>query len=115
LDLKLPVIADAPRCGGPLTYQAEQQCGVIALALRKPSEFGLPVETWTHRELAEVADREGIAEGISRRTVTRILHECDLKPHRTKYWENPKIDDQEAFEQAVAAICGIYRQAPSDS
>ena len=105
-------IADAPRCGAPLTYEAEEQCGLIALALRKPSEFGLPVEVWTHRELAEVADREGIAKDVSRRTVTRILNECDLRPHRSKYWENPKIDDQEAFEQTVRSICNAYRDAP---
>lgn len=42
-------IADAPRPGAPLTYSAEQQCGIIALAVQDPKDFGLPVTAWTHR------------------------------------------------------------------
>ncbi len=58
-----------------------------------------------------VAEREGLAPGISRRTVGRILQEADLKPHRIKYWENPTIEDEEAFNEAVGRICTIYRDA----
>ena len=49
---------------------------------------------------------------MSRQTVTRILSECDLKPHRSKYWENPTIVDQEEFDKAVKAICTIHGEAP---
>jgi hypothetical protein len=109
--LLLQAVADAPRSAAPLTYTAEQQCAIVGLAVRKPSEFGLPVEEWSHRELALVADREGIASGISQRTVGRILSDADLKPHRIKYWENPTIEDEEAFRQAVVRICTLYREA----
>lgn len=111
-NLLLAAVADAPRAGAPLTYSAEQQCEIVALALRKPSEFDLPIEHWTNRELAEFADSEGIAAGISRRTVGRILEEADVKPHRIKYWENPTIDDEAAFNTAVAHICELYARAP---
>jgi len=50
--LLLGVVADAPRPGAPATYTAEQQCGIVGLAVRKPAEFGLPIEEWTNRELA---------------------------------------------------------------
>ena len=79
--LLLTTVADAPRPGAPPTYTAEQQCAIIGLAVRKPEELGLPIETWTNRELAEVADREKLATGISPRTVGRILAETDVKPH----------------------------------
>ena len=110
--LLLTTVADAPRPGAPPTYTAEQQCAIIGLAVRKPEELGLPIETWTNRELAEVADRENLATGISARTVGRILAEADVKPHKTKCWENPKIEDEEAFNAAVARICSLYADAP---
>ena len=83
--LLLACVADAPRAGGPCTYTPEQQCAIIGFAVRKPADFNLPIEKWSNRELALVAEREGIAPGISRRTVGRILEEADLKPHRIKY------------------------------
>ena len=55
--LLLTTVADAPRPGVPPTYTAEQQCAIIGLAVRKPEELGLPIETWTNRELAELRDR----------------------------------------------------------
>lgn len=110
--LLLDTVADAPRPGPPPTYSAEDQCAIVGLAVRKPAEFGLPIEEWTHRELATVAEREGLVSGMSPRTVGRILEEADLKPHRVKYWENPTIDDQAAFDVAVERICTVYRQAP---
>lgn len=109
--LLLQAVADAPRSGAPPTYSAEQQCAIIGLAVRKPTEFGLPVEQWSNRELALVAAGEGIAAAMSRRTVGRILQEADLKPHRVEYWENPTIEDEEAFSQAVSELCALYREA----
>jgi transposase len=110
--LLLTSVADAPRAGGPCTYTPEQQCAIIGFAVRKPAEFSLPIEKWSNRELVLVAEREGIAPGISRRTVGRILEEADLKPHRIKYWENPTIKDEVAFNAAVARICTLYQNAP---
>lgn len=110
--LLLQAVADAPRSGAPSTYSAEQQCAIIGLAVRRPTEFGLPVEQWSNRELAVVAAREGIAAAMSRRTVGRILQEADLKPHRVEYWENPTIEDEEAFNQTVSELCTLYHQAP---
>jgi transposase len=104
-------LQDAPRCGAPPRYSAEQQCAIVAIALRKPEEFGRPVEEWTHRELAEQAACSGIVVVISPRTVGRFLDEADLKPHRSKYWENPVIDDQEQFDREVERICTLYRNA----
>ena len=111
-DWFMQVVQDAARSGRPLVYKAEQHCRVIALAVRKPKEFGLPIEEWTNRELAILAEREQIAFGISPRTIGRMLKDVDLRPHHIKYWENPKIEDEVAFKAAVAAICDIYQSAP---
>lgn len=87
---------------------------LIALAVRKLCDFGLPIENWTHRELAEIANSKNIAPGISRRTVGRILEECNIKPHKSKYWENPKIDNENDFRKTIKNICSAYRNAPDN-
>jgi len=110
-ELLLVTVADAPRSGCPPTYTAEQQCAIVALAVRKPSELGLPIEAWTHRELANVAEQEGVVKRISRRTVGRILDEADLKPHKVQYWLNPVIEDKQAFDANVHQICDLYADA----
>jgi hypothetical protein len=110
--LLLTTVADAYRSGCQTTYTPEQQCALISLAVQKPSEFGLPVENWTHWELAEVINTLSLAPGISRQTVTRILWECDLKPHRSKYRENPTLVDQKEFDRTVKEIRAIYGKAP---
>lgn len=40
------------------------------------------------------------------------MQEADLKPHRSDYWLNPKIDDLDAFNGSVTLICKLYHQAP---
>lgn len=109
--LLLATVRDAPRPGAKSTYTPEQQCALVSLAVRKPCEFGLPIENWTHWELADQLNSLGLTSGISRQTVTRILGECDLKPHYSKYWENPTITDQEEHDREVKAICDIYGDA----
>ena len=47
--LWLECVQDAPRPGAPPLYTAEQQCAIIALAVRDPRELGLRIQTWTHR------------------------------------------------------------------
>ena len=104
--------SDAPRSGSPTTYTAEQYCNVIALALKQPTEFDREITNWTHVELADEANKQRLAEGISKSTVGRLLREGDIKPHRSTYWLNPKIEDEETFKEEVNNVCNTYHQAP---
>jgi hypothetical protein len=36
-----------------------------------------------------------------------------LKPHRTRHWLNPRIDDQDLFDQQVKEVCQLYHNAQS--
>lgn len=36
-----------------------------------------------------------------------------MKPHRSKNWLNPEIDDREAFAEQAQALCALYLAAPS--
>ncbi|HEV2016855.1 MAG TPA: transposase [Gemmatimonadaceae bacterium] len=38
--------------------------------------------------------------------------EAAIRPHKSRYWLNPRIDDPVAHEKQVGAVCEIYRRAP---
>ena len=105
-------LSDAPRPGAPATFTPEQIVQVVAVACSEPEESGRPITHWTPRELADEAIKREIVPNISVRTVGRILKEADLKPHLSRYWLNPKIEDPEQFNQEVKTICDLYQQAP---
>ena len=105
----LPILLDdANRSGSPCTYTPTQICLIIAIALDKPELSGRPISHWTAREIADEANKRGITKNISARTVCRILNKQDIKPHLSRYWLNPKIENEEEFNKIVKAICDIY-------
>jgi transposase len=107
----LDALKDCPRSGAPGKFTAEQICAIIALALEDPADSGRPISHWSRRELADEAVKRRIAEEISARTVGRILDEADLKPHKSQYWLNPKIDDLEFHDEQVRMVCDAYEEA----
>jgi hypothetical protein len=107
------ILSDAPRSGTPAIYSAEQYTQIIFLALMPPSDFNRPITHWTARELTDEIHLQKIAPGISQRQVQRFLDQADLKPHRSQYWLNRKIDDWEEYEQQAKEICDHYHEAKS--
>jgi transposase len=104
-------LKDKERPGAPLVYTPEQQCSIITIAAEKPRKYGVESSEWTHWELAMVANRDGITKSISPSTVGRMLTEADIKPHQSKYWEFPNIEDKAAFNKKVAEICELYHNS----
>ncbi len=92
-------------------YTVEQAAQIVALACESPEGSRRPISHWTTRELAEEAQKRGIARSISSGAIGHILREADLKPHRLRYWLNAKVEDQEAFNKEVATVCETYHQA----
>jgi transposase len=39
------------------------------------------------------------------------LEEAKIKPHRCRYWLNPKVADQPDFDEKVEKLCGAYGNA----
>ena len=66
-------LQDLPRPGAPDTITPEQWCRIIALSCEKPSEYGLPITDWTHRELADEIIRQKIVDTISPSHLGRML------------------------------------------
>ena len=83
----------------------------MAVACELPSESDRPITHWSSRELADEVTKREIVPSISTRTVGRLLDEADLKPHQSRYWLNPKIEDREQFDQEVKTICDLYQEA----
>ena len=104
------VFSDASRRGTP-KYTPEQQCQVIAIALKPPSEHQREITHWTYPELADEMSLSGLVPGISKSTIGRLLREADVRPHKSRYWLTPNIDNPEAFQERVKHLCGIYKQA----
>jgi putative transposase len=71
--LILEVLSDAPRSGKPATFTPEQITQIVGLSCEEPQASGRPITHWTHRELADEAQKRGIAEQISHRSVGRFL------------------------------------------
>jgi len=109
------ILSDASRSGAPATYSAEQYTQIISLALMPPSDFNRPITHWTARELTDEVHLQKITPDISQRQVTRFLDQADLKPHKSQYWLNPKIDNLEEYEQQAKEVCDLYHEAKSPS
>lgn len=110
--LLIEVLSDAPRPGSPGKFSAEQLTSILAVACESPEDSQRPVTHWTPFELADEVCRRGIVDSISVRSVGRLLEDADLKPHRTRYWMHPNIDDPDVFAAEVAQVCQLYQQAP---
>lgn len=102
-------LTDAPRSGRALVYDENCCCKIMALAVRSPEEFGRSISQWSLSELTAEINKQEIAQGISRSSVGRILHEADIRPHKMRYWLTPKIEDEVLFEEQVDQICEVYR------
>jgi transposase len=71
--LALAVLDDSARSGKPADFTPEQITQIVALSCEPPQESGRAITHWTHRELADEAQRRGIVEKISPRSAGRFL------------------------------------------
>ncbi len=69
----LATLSDLPRSGTPKQITLEQENQLVALACKKPGDYGLEMTSWTHQMLAKVAVSERIFQKISARYVGTIL------------------------------------------
>jgi len=109
--LLIRCLHDAYRRGTPATFRPEQLVKLIALACEHPSASGRPITQWSSRELAAELVKRGIVTSISRATVSRLLKEAKIKPHRCRYWLNAQPEDEAQFHEHVRLVCALYRQA----
>src|SRR5215831_4913567 len=106
------ILSDAPRSGHPGKFTPEQITQILALACEPPEQSGRPITHWTHKELADEAQKRGIVASISEAQVGRYLREAELQPHKSRYWLNAREKDPPQFQRKVEAVCACYQEAP---
>ena len=105
-------LEDAQRSGTPSRITNAQIAEIVAMACESPEKYDVPLTRWTAEALARTAIQRQIVTRLSARQVGRYLANAELKPHRSKYWLNPDVDDPEAFKAEVVALCDLYADAP---
>jgi transposase len=108
LEGRVDSLRDRCRGGRPREISEEAWTNVAVLVVQPPRTFGLAINRWTVRDLSRfVADRYGYR--ISRTSISRFLRGMALKPHRFRYWLNPRDPDVDA---KGAEICRLYLTPP---
>jgi transposase len=104
----LDAVYDAPRSGRPPELSALQLVEIEQLACCAPAGLGLEMTHWTTRSLAQVAREHLHRPTLAHSTVSLILREADLQPHRFRYWRTPTLNPE--FRERASRILWCYEQ-----
>jgi transposase len=91
-------------------FPPQDRVAVVSLASERTADHDCPATRWSLDDLARRLVNEAAAEAMSRTTLWRILHDADLKPHRSVYWLHSHDPD---FDAKAKAICNLYVQSPT--
>lgn len=101
-------LKDRQRSGRPPSIEPKVWQKAATLVVQAPDKFGLPFARWSVRTLSEFL-RARYGFEVSPASLSRFLLSMALKPHRLKYWLNPKDPD---FDEKARRICRLYCQPP---
>jgi transposase len=91
-------LRDRYRPGGPRTYTLEQASEVVALALTRPGDLGLPFACWTLDRLeAYLNEQKGIA--MKRSRIDEILLKEGLRWREEETWFSKRPDPRFAVKR----------------
>lgn len=106
-------LADLPGRGRRPHLTAADRAWVVDLACRKPKDLGYPEEVWTTRRLArhvrqhcEAASHPALVR-IGRGTVSKLLREGEVQPHKIRYYLERRDPD---FERKMAEVLCVYKE-----
>jgi transposase len=108
LALGFPGLQDARRAGRPRAIAPSTRVHVISVASTLPQEQDRSVTRWTLEEIVTTVLETFGTTSLSRSSVQRILHDADLKPHKSEYWLNSHDED---FDAKAQTICQLYATA----
>lgn len=103
---------DLPRPGRPREIAEEARIWVVELACRKPKDLGYPEELWTTARLSAHIQEHCVETGhpslanLGRGTVSKILAEHKLRPHKIKYYLERRDPE---FDRKKAEVLHVYR------
>jgi transposase len=109
----LAALEDLPGRGKPATISAEARAWVVSLACQKPKDLGHAAELWTTRLLASHVRQHCVAQGhpsllrLARGTVSKILRQSQVRPHKISYYLERRDPD---FDTKMAQVLYVYRE-----
>ncbi|GAA0593846.1 IS630-like element ISMsm2 family transposase [Virgibacillus siamensis] len=109
----LNALDDIKRSGRPAQITDDAKTWVVSLACQKPKELGYSYEVWTTRFLSQHIRKNAEEAGhpsvknIGSGTVSRILDENDIKPHKINYYLERRDPD---FDTKMAQVLYVYQQ-----
>ena len=109
----LRALDDLPRRGRPPEIPKEARLWLVDLACRKPRDLGYPEELWTTARLASHARANCVEAGfpslarLGRGTVSKILAEHQLRPHKVTYYLERRDPE---FHRKMAEVLHVYRE-----
>jgi hypothetical protein len=102
---------DAARSGRPREISALERVAIEQLACCQPTGVGLEMTHWSTRSLARIAKERGLVPHIAHSTVSLILREADLQPHRSRYWITRTLNA--TFLKRASRILWLYERVDS--
>lgn len=94
-------LRDRTRSGRPATYPPDAVSELIAAALTKPAELGLPFASWTLDRLqAYLNEQKGI--GIKRSRIDEILVAEGLRWRQQETWFGERVDPDFAEKRGAS-------------
>src|SRR6266446_8375189 len=101
-------LQDARRTGRPRAIAPPTRVQGISVASTLPHDHDRTVTRWTLKEIVATLLEALATDSISRSSIWRILHDVDLKPHKSAYWLNSHDED---FDAKAQTICQLYAKA----
>jgi transposase len=104
-----------PRPGRPRQITPEARAWIISWAGQKPTAVGWAPEFWSESLLARYVREHAVAaghpsaQGVQQGTISKILAEHDLHPHRVTYYLQRR---DPAFDQKMAQVLHVYEPVP---
>jgi len=106
-------LGELPRSGKPRQLPDDAIAWVQYCACQKPKELGYSYELWTYQLLRDHVRQHGVAAGypelrkLSRSKLHKILRQCELRPHKIRYY----VEKRDAeFEAKMAQVLHIYKE-----
>ncbi len=104
----LDALSNGSRAGRPRELSAVDRVQVEQLACCDPLGLGLELTHWSMRTLTAVARERLHRPQLAHSTVSLILRNADLQPHRSRYWKTPTLNAE--FVERASRVLWCYEQ-----
>lgn len=104
----LDAVYNGTRSGRPRELSALDRVRIEQLACCDPMGLGLELTHWSTRSLAAIARKRLQRPRLAHSTISLILQDADLQPHRSRYWKTPTLNAN--FVERASRVLWCYEQ-----